>query len=52
MTTSLLLLCFLGLQGAFIWARYMVFRIDGPKPPGVDRSKFVTAVRPNLSLRH
>ncbi len=34
MTTSLLLLCFLGLQGAFIWARYTVFRIDGPTPPG------------------
>lgn len=32
---SLLLLCFLALQAAFIWARYAVFRIDGPPPPAV-----------------
>jgi protein-S-isoprenylcysteine O-methyltransferase Ste14 len=34
MNTALLLFCFLGLQAAFIWARYTVFRIDGPTPPG------------------
>ena len=35
MTTALLILCFTGLQAAFIWARFEVFRIDGPAPPGV-----------------
>jgi protein-S-isoprenylcysteine O-methyltransferase Ste14 len=35
MISLLLILCFVGLQAAFIWARYAVFRIDGPTPPGV-----------------
>ena len=33
--TSLLVLCFLALQAAFIWARYAIFRIDGPAPAAV-----------------
>ena len=33
--TVLLLLCFLGLQAAFIWARYAIFRIVGRTPPAV-----------------
>ena len=35
MTTALLIQCFVGLQAAFIWARFTVFRVDGPAPPGV-----------------
>lgn len=35
MTTVLLVLCFVGLQAGFIWARFTVFRIDGPAPRGV-----------------
>lgn len=35
MSTALFTLCFVGLQAAFIWARFTVFRIDGPAPPGV-----------------
>lgn len=35
MTTALLILCFVSLQAAFIWARFAVFRVDGPAPPGV-----------------
>lgn len=33
--TTVLVLCFVGLQAAFIWARYAVFRIDGPTPRAV-----------------
>jgi len=32
---AILLLGFVALQAAFIWARYAVFRIDGPTPRGV-----------------
>lgn len=35
MTTPLLIMCFVGLQAAFIWVRFTVFRIDGPAPRGV-----------------
>ena len=35
MITALLLLSYIGLQAGFVWARYAVFRIDGPTPPGV-----------------
>jgi protein-S-isoprenylcysteine O-methyltransferase Ste14 len=34
-TAAGFILLFLGLQAAFIWARYAVFRIDGPATPGV-----------------
>lgn len=33
--TGALVLCFLALQASFVWARYAVFRIDGPAPQGV-----------------
>ena len=33
--TVVLLVCFLGLQAAFIWARYAIFRIVGATPPAV-----------------
>lgn len=33
--TIIVALCFLTLQAAFIWARYAIFRIDGPAPPAV-----------------
>jgi protein-S-isoprenylcysteine O-methyltransferase Ste14 len=33
--TSLLLVCFLSLQGLFIWARWERFRVTGPTPRGV-----------------
>ena len=33
--TAFLALCFLCLQAAFIWARYAIFRIDGPTAPAV-----------------
>lgn len=33
--TSILVVCFLALQLAFIWARYAIFRIDGPPLPAV-----------------
>jgi len=33
--TAIAILCYLGLQASFIWARYTRFRVQGPTPRGV-----------------